>query len=219
MTESEVREIVASLAGKAADEIQANTQLSGVVGGSLGRARLDAVLRSRAGQSFPVVYRAVTFGELAEGICGVQSSAEPPKSLPRLSAGVVVGQAVGVDIESVAALPEAVDYWETDFYREMFTANGIAYALMQSEPRATFAGMWCAKEAARKAVPAIAEVDWKSIEVVHDETGRPSIRWGSGATGGALSISHALEYAVAVFLAGSAPETPASRAGQDTEAA
>ena len=214
MTEDSLREIVATVARLDSGQIGHATELNGRLGGSIGRARLDAAVRAKSGVSDPGVYRAATFGELCQ-VLGVESSAgaeltvfrQDTPILPAISS-LENGYRVGVDIEPVAAMPAARDFWEDDFYKATFTPREIAYALLQASPRNSFAVMWCAKEAVRKADAALAGIGWQRIEVVHAADGRPGVAVDGQPTG-SLSLSHTDELAVAVFVAGSlAPEAP-----------
>jgi phosphopantetheine--protein transferase-like protein len=168
---------------------------------------LDAELRSKFGITEPAIYRVATFGELCSTL-GISSS---PNVAPQVTAASPApwaglqstgsGINVGVDLESVAAMPAATDYWEHDFYKKTFTAHEIAYALLQTSPLASFAAMWCAKEALRKADASLAQLDWQRLEVVHDSQGKPGVLVDGQQVNGALSLSHTDEIAFAVFVA------------------
>lgn len=100
---------------------------------------------------------------------------------------------VGVDIEEVDSLPVAFDYREHAFYRDNFTAAEISYCIRQCSVRASLCGLWAAKEAILKAgVASAPQGHLKSIEISHDEEGRPVF------TGCSLSISHSARSAIAV---------------------
>ena len=110
---------------------------------------------------------------------------------------------IGIDIEAVAALPEADDYREAGFYRDTFTPSEIAYCLRQPNVRASFCGTWATKEAILKAgLAPMALSDLRQVEIQRDEDGRPVF------PGASLSISHTGDTAVAVCLALSAPKPP-----------
>jgi holo-[acyl-carrier protein] synthase len=108
---------------------------------------------------------------------------------------------IGIDIESVKAMPDAEDFWQAPFYRAHFTPAEIAYSLLRTNPAQTFAGMWCAKEALKKAAQKWAGLDWLEIEILHDSLGRPYIRVQELEVGNSsLSISHTADFAVAVVV-------------------
>jgi phosphopantetheine--protein transferase-like protein len=187
-------------------QLNAQTPLTGRLGSSLGRASLDAELRSKFGITEPAIYKVSTFGELCS-VLGILSSSRSVPSFeaisPRSSVGVQsaeTGINVGVDVESIAAMPEAIDYWESDFYKRTFTSQEIGYALLQSSPRASFAAIWCAKEALRKANASLAKLDWQKLEVVHDSLGKPYISVDGQRLAGSISLSHTDEIAFAVVV-------------------
>ena len=116
-----------------------------------------------------------------------------------------LGLAVGLDLQDVASLPTACDYWEDPFYAGTFGKSEIAYAVLQPEPRTHFAGFG-AKEALRKCDPAFASVDALATVVAHEAGGRPYFLWKSAEREQrlphALSISHVATIAMAIVVAG-----------------
>ena len=138
----DLRVVVGELMQEPGESFTETTVLNGVLATSLGRARLDAALRSRLNIANPAVYTLKTFGELCQ-ISGVAVS--------KSDIGVAVrtrdiyvstaresqenGVAIGIDLQSVDALPEESDFWEGEFYKQHFTGQEIAYALLQPEPR------------------------------------------------------------------------------------
>jgi holo-[acyl-carrier protein] synthase len=206
MTVESLQELVAELATVDKTGINASSSLRRLLGGSLGQAKLDAALRHKMKVVNPDIYKAKTFGELCQSLgvsAGATAAPTAPISLaPALdtSESSTSAAQIGIDIETIAALPEATDYWEHEFYRSMFTFQEVAYAQLQPQPRETLAGMWCAKEAARKANPAYAGLGSNVLEVVHNAAGQPSLVI-AGTPSGALSLSHTSELAVAVFVA------------------
>jgi phosphopantetheine--protein transferase-like protein len=212
MTADVLQELVASLGGKDMAQITDATVLDSVLHGSLGRVRLEAALRYKHGVSNPQAAQASTFGDLCQllgvdGLDGTSPEPAPAQQLPRPALDLAQNGAaprglhVGIDVEAIAALPEAADYWEHEFYKSTFSPREIAYALLQPSPRATFAGQWCAKEALRKANPALVNVAWTSLEMVHDPAGKPDMTIDGAPAFGALSVSHSADVAVAVFVA------------------
>ncbi len=205
MTLESLQELMAELARVDKARIDASSSMGSLLGGSLGRARLDAALRHRMNVCNPDTYRAKTFGELCQ-ILGVSSEDEaapppvPPAAASR-SESPARSARIGIDIESIAALPEASDYWEHEFYRDKFTFQEVAYAQLQPHPRETLAVMWCAKEAARKSCPDYAHLGWNALEVVHDEAGQPGLVVAGNPASGTLSLSHTSRLAIAVFVA------------------
>ena len=227
MTAEVLQELVASLSGKDKAQITDATVLRSVLKGSLGRVRLEGALRYKLGVSNPKAAQASTFGNLCRllgvaGLNGTSPEAAPVQDLQPLAVAVAQpgaalhGVHVGIDVETIAALPEASDYWEHDFYKSTFSPREIAYALLQPSPRATFAGQWCAKEALRKANPALANAEWTSLEVVHDPSGKPQMTVDGTPAFGALSVSHSADVAVAVFVAADSAVQPPTPEPQGT---
>jgi len=226
MTEESLREIVATLNKTDPGGIAPASPLGGALAGSLGRARLDANLRSKYGVANPAVYSAKTFGDLCRvlGVAidgnGAARAAQhipaahsaPPAPVNSL-AQRPVAVSIGADVEAIAAMPSAADYWEDEFYKTTFTPREIAYAVQQSSPQASFAAMWCAKEAARKADASLAQLDWQSLEVVHDAGGKPTMHVREAEALGALSLSHTDQIAFAVFALAPGAGAAASGAG------
>jgi phosphopantetheinyl transferase (holo-ACP synthase) len=110
---------------------------------------------------------------------------------------------IGIDIEEVAALPEADDYRAHAFYQENFSAEELAHCIRQTDVRASLCGIWAAKEAAIKA----GLFGWDAGRLGHvvigrDAAGRPTV------AGGQLSISHTATTAVAVCLVQVPPVVP-----------
>ena len=198
----ELKEIVSGYMRVEAQTIDESTVLSGLLATSMGRGRLDATLRGRFGFTHPAVHTVKTFGEICQLLAVDATHAEMPAIPGRHSLAATNFSdgsiALGVDIQAVNSLPEVGDYWEEDFYKQHFTRQEIAYALLQSSPRESFAAAWCAKEALRKADNRWIGVDWKLTEITHNELGRPALQSGDEAIPCAISLSHTNGFAVAV---------------------
>ena len=206
MTKDNLLEILAVISRQESNQIEDSYALDKLLAGSLGRAKLDAALRGKFSIAEPRIYQAATVGELSAllGLSGEASTATVASQNAPAAVAVQTlsgGTQLGVDIESIADLPQVFDYWEDNFYKTTFTPAEIAYAVLQAEPRASFAAMWCAKEALRKADAAFATLDWQRIAVVHDAWGKPSLEVDDQPLGGALSLSHTRDYAIAVYSA------------------
>jgi phosphopantetheine--protein transferase-like protein len=212
MTEESLREIVSKLAKMDPAQLTAATSLKGAIGDSLGMAKLDASLRSKFGVLDPRIHQVRTFGELCSLLIESPSmSATPTESIEPIHTIGVHGNrndiSVGTDVQSVASMQVVPDFWEDDFYKQTFTSQEIAYAVLQPSPQASFAAMWCAKEAFRKANTMPGSLDWQKIEVVRDRHGKPSLLVSGQPTAGALSLSHTAEIALAVFVAAEQPQS------------
>lgn len=125
-----------------------------------------------------------------------QASRVPPMRpvAPFASASPPLG--IGIDIQSIAALPQAINYRAESFYAGNFTERELAHCLAQGDPRQSFAGVWAAKEAVVKAGAAVASKPGKldDIEIEYSPAGAPLF------PGCLLSISHEQGLAVAVCL-------------------
>ena len=106
------------------------------------------------------------------------------------------GLSVGIDIEDIFNMPIASDYREHKFYLDNFSQKEISYAILQADPRATFAGRFAAKEAIVKADNSYKMVPFKEIEILNDDNGKPIFK------DFVLSISHSNNEAVAIALKG-----------------
>jgi phosphopantetheine--protein transferase-like protein len=103
---------------------------------------------------------------------------------------------IGIDIEEVDNLPQSADYREHPFFQDHFTNAEIAYCIQQVDVRASFCGIWAAKEGLLKAglIPSSPR-HLNEFEISRDEAGRPLF------PGCHLSISHTSKTAVAVCVA------------------
>ena len=114
-------------------------------------------------------------------------------------AGVERVVGMGVDVERVDRFRQP--------RRGLFTDAEVAYCTAQGDPAEAFAGTWCAKEAAVKALTEYMRVLPRDIEVTRDANGAPRAEVRAATTGsGALpnlhvSITHADGLAVAVAAA------------------
>src|ERR1041385_864984 len=210
----QLRELVAEFFETQPEKISPGFPFTGArMEGSVARYALDAAIRRRFGVKCPAVYEARTYGELEAGLCGAspddngdghQAQSSVPASA--IDFGPMTPLGCGIDIELVANLPEAGDYWEHEFYRTWFTPAEIAYCIMQENPAVHFAARWCAKEALKKCDARFLETDMSEIEVLRDDIGRITLarRNGSGTKASvlpyAVSISHTPLLAAAVVV-------------------
>lgn len=117
---------------------------------------------------------------------------------------------VGTDIVSVARITRLLEDGGTAFLDRWFTPTEIAYCLAKAVPGRHLAARLAAKEAVLKAALPHWEgpPPWRSIEVVNDERGVPSVRLlGPVAEAAAdldeisVSLAHCDDYATATALA------------------
>jgi len=139
-------------------------------------------------------------GEAAPAAASREPAALAPAPAATNLAGTIGG--IGLDIEDLDSLPDAHDYREHEFYRDNFAPSEIVYCIQQPDVKASFAGLWAAKEAAIKSGAAKDPLaGLRAIEISHDSTGRPTY------PGCVLSISHTPKTAAAVCLWTGAPAT------------
>src|ERR1700736_2924637 len=118
---------------------------------------------------------------------------------------------LGLEIENIAALPDAEDYALHEFYRANFTPSEIAYCINQFAVKAAFQGLLAAKRAIVKSGAASDSPDGpRSVEIGFEDDGRPTY------PGCLLSISDTgtIGAAVCLWLGGLdwPPPPPASGA-------
>lgn len=164
--------------------------------GSAGRGVLVAAIRRRLGIYAPRAFKATTYGELeaavygsngngaadSHGVSGSNGSAAAATTAPApaiaAEPSVAPGSlAIGVDLEMVDQLPDAADYWTSEFYRTHFSSAEIAYCMQQEQPRMHFAARWSAKEALAKCDARFKDVEPSSVQVALDAGGRPRLEW------------------------------------------
>jgi phosphopantetheinyl transferase (holo-ACP synthase) len=91
-------------------------------------------------------------------------------------------------------MPPAADYREDAFYTMNFAPAEIAYCILQSNPVASFTGLFAAKEAIVKADNLFLNQAFHTIFIDHLPNGKPIHPNFS------LSISHTAGFAVAVAV-------------------
>ena len=118
------------------------------------------------------------------------------KSPPGIAGpGLQGSKGLGLEIENIAALPDAEDYSLHEFYRANFTPSEIAYCINQLAVKAAFQGLLAAKRAIIKSGAASDSPDGpRSVEIGFDGDGRPTY------PGCILSISDTGTIAAAVCL-------------------
>jgi phosphopantetheine--protein transferase-like protein len=205
---SALKNLPATIAGfldLAPDLVNPNTPLNGRLNHSIGRAALDAAVRRNFRVSCRAVYSAATYGEL-EAAIAQSLGAEVPKpgdlesitaaktALPELNSMTFSPGSCGIDLELIENLPVTDDYWESDFYKENFTPNEIAYCSRRDQPRQHFAARWCVKEALKKCNAAFLSQPMSALEVANKLDGGPQLFFVAGSSRRllpyAVSLSH-----------------------------
>jgi holo-[acyl-carrier protein] synthase len=122
---------------------------------------------------------------------------------------VIVG--LGVDMEEITRLGDAIQRHGRIFLERIFTPAEIAYCERHRDPVERYAGRFAAKEAAMKALGTGwgQGVRWRDIEVARQPGGRPTIifhgvaRERAERLGGrqiSLSITHTGNFALAEVI-------------------
>ena len=116
---------------------------------------------------------------------------------------------VGTDIVPVGRIAALIRDRPGTFLGRWFTAGEIDYCSGKAVPSRHFAARFAAKEAVVKALPMAWDVPlpWRSIEIVNDPCGTPSVRLSGAILDAAtragvdqikVSLSHCDDYATAV---------------------
>lgn len=114
----------------------------------------------------------------------------------------------GVDLIEIERVQSVILRYGRRFLDRIFTIQELA----QVEDRpSSLAARFAAKEAVAKALgTGIGAVSWREIEVVREESGRPSLRLSGSAarlaaeqrlSGWSISLSHSETHAMAVVMA------------------
>lgn len=118
---------------------------------------------------------------------------------------------VGTDIVEVRRITALMRDRGAAFLERWFTAGEIEYCSRKAMPPQHFAARCAAKEAVLKALPVAwnGPLPWRSIEIVNDPHGAPSVRLSgaildaatrAGVNEISVSLSHCTEYATAVAV-------------------
>src|SRR6266496_2227170 len=118
---------------------------------------------------------------------------------------------VGTDIVAVGRIAALMRDRGAVFLERWFTAHEIDYCSRKAVPSRHFAARFAAEEAVAKALPVAWDgpLPWRSIEIVNDPRGVPSVslsgaileaatRAGMGEI--SVSLSHCDEYGTAIAL-------------------
>lgn len=135
-----------------------------------------------------------TFGDLLRNMAGNAAASPEIKATFQGYSGPAFGLngGIGIDIEEFSAFPRTNDFRREEFYKMNFTASEIAYCILQPDPYASFAGLFCVKEAIVKADGQLRSRPFHDIGISHTPEGKPAY------PGFHLSISHTGNFAAAV---------------------
>ena len=111
----------------------------------------------------------------------------------------------GIDIIEIERVRNSIEETDGKFCERVFTQKEIEYCESKKVQKYQhYAARFAAKEAVLKAISQLLEskfdIEWKQIEVLNDENGRPYVnllKEGIKINDIDISISHCKEYAVA----------------------
>lgn len=98
---------------------------------------------------------------------------------------------IGTDIVQISRMEKSLK--NERFKSKVFTENEIAYCKRAEN----FAGLFAGKEAYLKALGTGIDCELNSIEIMHNEKGKPYL---NGVENSDISISHDGDYAVATVI-------------------
>lgn len=116
----------------------------------------------------------------------------------------------GTDIIEIKRIKQSIEKIGESFIKRIYTPNEIEYCESKNESKYQhYAARFAAKEAIFKAVSKALDnkfsMEWKNVEILNDENGRPTIKFINFIVEGLkeidISISHSKEYAIAMVVA------------------
>ncbi|AFZ34028.1 phosphopantetheine-protein transferase [Stanieria cyanosphaera PCC 7437] len=213
-----VVEIVAKIAGKSATQVLPETSLGSLgITSSIQILKIQSALERQYQQKLPFLGDSWTVERIAAqvGVASLPAKANGAIAQPNTAANFngntaqiqpvnLSNVSIGVDIEEINNLPDTSNYRTHEFYQTLFSSEEISYALLKNEPKLHLCGIFCAKEALKKAAPELINLRMEEIRVTHQQ-GRPLITTSDLTINSTfnfqVSISHASNYAVAMVLA------------------
>ena len=105
----------------------------------------------------------------------------------------------GIDIIEIDRIENAIKRWGNGFIKHIFTDAEIEYAQKRKHPAQHYAARFAAKEAVYKAIGNNPNINWKNIEILNDENGKPYCVFKNRFYKNKIliSLSHTKNYAVA----------------------
>jgi phosphopantetheine--protein transferase-like protein len=196
--DEKIRSIVASYTKLVPENITAETRIDRTaLGSSIHVHRFFAAL-AQAGYPVSNYQTVSTVAQLLQQINGTELQQTASNTVSPITTEVTqhgTEPLAGIDIENIASMPQTDDFREHNFYTSNFASSEIAYCILQSNPYASFAGLFAAKEALVKANNSLRNQQFNQLVFKHTEEGKP------GYPGYAVSVSHTDTTAVAVVVA------------------
>jgi phosphopantetheine--protein transferase-like protein len=116
---------------------------------------------------------------------------------------------IGIDLVKIERVKEAHEKWGRRFLEKFLTDNEIEYCFARKEPYPSLAVRFAAKEALIKAISSEIFINMKDVEIVNDESGKPSVKVqgavetffiNKGIKQYHLSLSHEKEFGIACVV-------------------
>ncbi|MBH9576427.1 4'-phosphopantetheinyl transferase superfamily protein [Inhella proteolytica] len=178
---------------------------------SFGLGALRAQLEAQLGRRLPVLQPNLSVAALrallaTEGAAPAAAAAPAEEPSAPTPSGGALPLGLGMDVQSLDSLPETDDLRAHPVYAGLFTAAEIAGALLKPEPRRHLCGLFCAKEAAKKAHPLLLNLHPLELEIRHDPAGRPLLRLGDASPAAAralrslVAITHGKDFSAATVV-------------------
>ena len=188
-----MQDIVSSFIQIPASQLQSATVIDrSAVGSSIIFHRMFARL-AEAGFVVKEYHDIRTFGELQQKVMGREGSASTEVKYTSIPDSTDFKEhGLGIDIVDLATMPVTQDFRENSFYQMNFSVKEIAHCILQSNPYASFSGLFAAKEAICKADNTYRKYPFNTLEIGWDIGGKPIFQDFS------LSISHSQHLATAV---------------------
>jgi phosphopantetheine--protein transferase-like protein len=195
--EEKIKNIVARFIKLPVDQLTVHTIIDrSAIGSSIMLHRMYGVLANEG----IVVENYLDIKDLGTLLRRINNNGQPEILVERSIADTAVDEqglfapGIGIDMEKIAAMPQAVDFREDAFYKMNFAPSEIAYCILQPDPLASFAGLFAAKEALVKADNTYKGYTFNSIVIDHLPSGKPLHKDFQ------LSISHTKEMAIAIAM-------------------
>ncbi|MEO5967188.1 MAG: 4'-phosphopantetheinyl transferase superfamily protein [Ferruginibacter sp.] len=193
--ENEVLQIVSKFTGIPENELSGNIRIDRVVlKNSILVHRMYAVL-AEAGFNVDQYHSIKTLADLEKTLSGDETNSfitnEP---LISITEEIKSTFPVGIDIENVIEMPITDDFRTHEFYKQNFSNSEISYCILQSDPYASFCGLFSVKEAIVKADNSYKNLGFNKIVIFHSENNKPNF------SGFSISISHSDTFSIAIAI-------------------
>jgi holo-[acyl-carrier protein] synthase len=222
-----VMQALAKLSRKKLEDIQPHVSLRTLgLNSSFGLSALRSLLEAKSSVKLPPLHLTMSVDEVirlllpgepvsantttllrqvvSNGSIGRESPAENfagPIDSPGASSGI----GLGMDMQETGSFEAVVDYRTDPFYTAHFAHTEIATAILKPDPIAHFAGVFCAKEAAKKSRNDLLSLQMRDFLLTHSAAGKPILKLVDGHSMSGrfqfmVSITHTERYAAATCL-------------------